>query len=138
MQLKYQADSKILKFNTRVKTVEEKKDGVYVELEESYFYPEGGGQLKDEGTINGKEVLDLMIKDGVLYHKLASFSGLTIKLGVFSSVNGLRPFRLRPARFSSTYSPTTSSILSRDRISSLASCIIILYHSLYLLAFMLK
>ena len=82
MQLKYQADSKILKFNTRVKTVEEKKDGVYVELEESYFYPEGGGQLKDEGTINGKEVLDLMIKDGVLYHKLASFSGLTLNMQV--------------------------------------------------------
>lgn len=82
MQMKYYTDSTIFKFNTRVKTVEEKEDGVYVELEESYFYPESGGQLKDEGTINGKEVMDLMIIEGVLYHKLASFSGLTLNMQV--------------------------------------------------------
>ncbi len=80
--MKYHTDSTIFKFNTRVKTVEEKEDGVYVELEESYFYPESGGQLKDEGTINGKEVMDLMIIEGVLYHKLASFSGLTLNMQV--------------------------------------------------------
>ncbi len=80
--MKYYTDSTIFKFNTRVKTVEEKEDGVYVELEESYFYPESGGQLKDEGTINGKEVMDLMIIEGVLYHKLASFSGLTLNMQV--------------------------------------------------------
>ncbi|NLB20886.1 MAG: alanyl-tRNA editing protein, partial [Clostridium sp.] len=82
MQMKYYTDSTIFKFNTRVKTVEEKEDGVYVELEESYFYPESGDQLIDEGTINGKEVMDLMIIEGVLYHKLASFSGLTLNMQV--------------------------------------------------------
>ncbi len=80
--MNYQSNSMVLTFNTRVKTVEEKKDGVYLELEESYFYPEGGGQLRDEGTINGKEVLDLVVMDGVLYHKLASFSGLTLNMKV--------------------------------------------------------
>ena len=36
---------------------------------------------------------------------------------------GERPFKVRPARFSSTYCPTTSSTASRDFISSLASFI---------------
>src|SRR5581483_2497061 len=49
------------------------------------------------------------------------FSGLTIKLGVFSLVQGLSPRQLRPARLSWTYSPTTSSMLSRPLISSTAS-----------------
>lgn len=82
MQTNYQTNSAVLVFHTRVKTVEEKDDGVYVELEESYFYPEGGGQLRDEGTINGKEVLDLVLQEGVLFHKLASFSGLTLNMRV--------------------------------------------------------
>lgn len=82
MQMNYLTDSNVLKFNTRVKTVEEKEDGVYLELEESYFYPEGGGQPRDQGTINGKEVIDLIVKEGILYHKLASFSGLTLNMQV--------------------------------------------------------
>ena len=55
------------------------------------------------------------------------FSGLTVKLGVRSEVNGLRPLKLRPARLSCTYSLITSSILSRARTSSLASCILLVY-----------
>lgn len=83
----YQTNSKILTFETRVKTVDEKRDGVYIELEESYFYPEGGGQSRDQGTINGKEVLDLVVKDGVLFHKLASFSGLTLNMQVLCVID---------------------------------------------------
>ncbi len=82
MQTNYQTNSTTLTFDTRIKTMEERKDGVYLELEESYFYPEGGGQLRDQGTINGKEVLDLIVENGVLYHKLASFSGLTYNMKV--------------------------------------------------------
>ncbi|MDO5062335.1 MAG: alanyl-tRNA editing protein [Peptostreptococcaceae bacterium] len=32
------------------------------------FYPEGGGQSADRGSINGLEVFDVQEKDGVIYH----------------------------------------------------------------------
>ena len=39
--------------------------------DESIFYPEGGGQPADHGTINGIEVLDVQESDGIIYHQLA-------------------------------------------------------------------
>ena len=34
------------------------------------FFPEEGGQSADKGTLNGQEVLDVSIKQGILYHKM--------------------------------------------------------------------
>ncbi len=36
-----------------------------------FFFPEEGGQSADKGTLNGQEVLDVSIKQGILYHKVA-------------------------------------------------------------------
>lgn len=35
------------------------------------FFPEEGGQSADKGTLNGQEVLDVSIKQVILYHKTA-------------------------------------------------------------------
>ena len=49
-----------------------KEEGYYlIVLDASAFFPEEGGQSADKGTLNGQEVLDVTIKQGILYHKLA-------------------------------------------------------------------
>ena len=49
-----------------------KEEGYYlIVLDASAFFPEEGGQSADKGTLNGQEVLDVSIKQGILYHKLA-------------------------------------------------------------------
>jgi alanyl-tRNA synthetase len=78
----YQINQDVLKFNTRIKSVVEDENGVYVILFESYFYPEGGGQPADKGTINEKEVLRVFVQDNEIYHEIGSFSGLTINMPV--------------------------------------------------------
>ena len=45
------------------------KDGAYdVVLDRTAFFPEGGGQAPDKGTIDGIDVIDVQIRDGVIYH----------------------------------------------------------------------
>ena len=46
--------------------------GSDVVLSETYFYPEGGGQPADRGTIDGVEVLDVRTRDGEVVHVLDS------------------------------------------------------------------
>jgi alanyl-tRNA synthetase len=46
-------------------------DGRTVVLDESYFYPEGGGQPADRGVIAGCEVVDVQSVDGAIRHTLA-------------------------------------------------------------------
>lgn len=49
-----------------------KEEGYYlIVLDASAFFPEEGGQSADKGTLNGQEVLDVSIRQGILYHKLA-------------------------------------------------------------------
>jgi alanyl-tRNA synthetase len=45
-------------------------DGLAVVLEETYFYPEGGGQPADRGTIDGVPVVDVQTRDGEVVHTL--------------------------------------------------------------------
>lgn len=48
-----------------------KEEGYYlIVLDVSAFFPEEGGQSADKGTLNGQEVLDVSIKQGILYHKM--------------------------------------------------------------------
>ncbi len=51
MAMKHLEDSYVKEFATRVKSV---KDGTYVTLDETWFYPMGGGQPHDEGVLRRK------------------------------------------------------------------------------------
>lgn len=45
------------------------KEGKFeVVLNQTLFFPEEGGQSPDKGVINGVEVVDVQIRDGVIYH----------------------------------------------------------------------
>jgi alanyl-tRNA synthetase len=66
-------------FEARVEEVLEVADrepydrgGAGVVLSESYFYPQGGGQPADSGTIAGNEVVDVRLLDGRVVHELST------------------------------------------------------------------
>lgn len=61
-------DNGFLKLNLET-TIKNQKDDYY-SFEETIFFPNKGGMLKDEGTINGLEVLDLKIIDDEIFHKV--------------------------------------------------------------------
>lgn len=65
----YEKDSYCRSFGATVVSCEEKDGFYYIVLDKTAFFPEGGGQAPDKGTINGTEVLDVQIKDDVIYHK---------------------------------------------------------------------
>jgi len=47
----------------------DEKSGLYrIILDRTAFFPEEGGQTADKGTLNGAEVLDVRIRDDVIYH----------------------------------------------------------------------
>ena len=46
----------------------ENENGLAVVLDQTPFYPEGGGQPSDRGTIDTAEVLDVQTVDGKVYH----------------------------------------------------------------------
>lgn len=68
----YENDSYIKEFSATVVSCSETDGGFLVVLDKTAFFPEGGGQDADKGVINGIEVLDVQIKDDVIYHKLES------------------------------------------------------------------
>ncbi len=64
----YDIDSHLSEFSATVLSCE---NAVAV-LNKTAFFPEGGGQTADTGEIDGIKVLDVQIKDGVIYHYLES------------------------------------------------------------------
>ena len=65
----FEKDAYCRSFTANVVSCEEKDGSFLVVLDKTAFFPEGGGQAPDKGTINGENVLDVQEKDGVVYHK---------------------------------------------------------------------
>lgn len=66
----YENDSYIKDFSASVVSCDKTDGGFLVVLDKTAFFPEGGGQDADKGEINGIEVLDVQIKNDIIYHKL--------------------------------------------------------------------
>ena len=64
----YYQDPFLREFTATVLTCEAVKKGYIVTLDRSAFYPEGGGQPADHGTLNGIAVTDVHEKDGIILH----------------------------------------------------------------------
>ncbi|MCA1056993.1 DHHA1 domain-containing protein [Rossellomorea aquimaris] len=67
----YYDDAYITRFETSITRQGQEEDGrPFIVLEETAFYPTGGGQPFDEGTLNGTPVTDVEEVDGEIRHYL--------------------------------------------------------------------
>lgn len=64
----YYSDSHLKTFSARVVSCEEAGDHYLVALDRTAFYPEGGGQPGDRGTLGSVRVLDTHERHGVILH----------------------------------------------------------------------
>ncbi|MFO7850755.1 MAG: alanine--tRNA ligase-related protein, partial [Spirochaetia bacterium] len=69
--LLYYTEPYTCEFTAVVRTIERDKKGAAVQLDRTAFYPEGGGQPADHGTIGGVQVRDVKKVDGKILHYLA-------------------------------------------------------------------
>ena len=68
----YERDPYASSLETRILRVGEEKGRPFVILEDTVFYPEGGGQPFDLGTVNGVPVLDVQKREGEIRHYLGA------------------------------------------------------------------
>lgn len=64
----FYTDPYLKEFTASVLSCTKIKNGWAVELDRTAFYPEGGGQPGDKGTLNGVVVSDTHEKDGIVFH----------------------------------------------------------------------
>ena len=64
----YYENAYITTFDACVESCEQKGNDFAVVLDKTYFYPEGGGQPADVGTLGTACVKDVKDKDGVVLH----------------------------------------------------------------------
>ena len=68
----YDENAYLRTFSANVLSCEEVKNGWAVVLDATAFFPEGGGQAADTGTLGGAKVMDVQIENGVITHFCAS------------------------------------------------------------------
>ena len=64
----YYQDPYLTAFTARVLSCEKSKSGWAVVLDRTAFYPEGGGQPADHGTLGAVQVTDVHETKGVIFH----------------------------------------------------------------------
>ncbi len=85
----YYQDAYMTKFTGKVLSCEEGKKGIEVVLDQTAFYPEGGGQPTDMGILGDAKVSYVFIKDEVIYHVVDK------SLEIGSTVEGMIDFERR-------------------------------------------
>lgn len=66
----YYADPFLKEFTATVLDCQAGKNGYTVTLDRTAFYPEGGGQPADHGTLDGAALTDVHEKNGVIFHNV--------------------------------------------------------------------
>ena len=88
----YYKDPYLRTFRARVIACEEKEKGYEIRLDQSAFYPEGGGQAGDTGRLNDVVVLDCYEREGEIIHLCAG--ALSLGAEVEGTVDFARRFDL--------------------------------------------
>ena len=87
----YYEDSHLRTFSAEVLSCEETEKGFVVVLNATAFYPEGGGQAADTGTLNGIRVLDTREQGETIQHLCAAaLEPGTVAEGVIDYENRFR------------------------------------------------
>lgn len=68
----YYESAYIKEWETKVSRIVDKEDGLYLVMEGTAFYPHGGGQPCDIGYIDDIPVLDVILENGEILHKIGS------------------------------------------------------------------
>ena len=84
----YDKDVDMLDFSAVVKTCAQRENGYVVTLDQTAFFPEGGGQGADHGTLGGVQVLDAHDVHGEVEHLVSA--PLTIGSEVRGHVDAAR------------------------------------------------
>lgn len=73
MEKLFYQDTRMIDFEATVTEcfADEKNKGWQVALDRTAFFPEEGGQTADKGTLNDLNVMDVQIKDDIIYHLVA-------------------------------------------------------------------
>ncbi len=66
----YESDASLAELETEVTEVGRDGDRFFAVTADTVFYPEGGGQPADHGTMGGVEVIDVQKTDGIIRHFL--------------------------------------------------------------------
>ncbi len=91
-KLLYYEDKWLFEFSARVASVGEFKGKPAVELDQTAFYPEGGGQPADRGTLAGVSVLDCQKTDGKVWHILEKPLAAEVGVSVSGKLDAERRF----------------------------------------------
>ncbi|MEC3885543.1 DHHA1 domain-containing protein [Halobacillus sp. HZG1] len=121
----YYEDVYMMNFDSKVTRTDEDERGLYVVLEETAFYPTGGGQPNDEGTLNGVAVFNVEEVDGEVRHYIKE--EIANKEGVHGKINRERRLdhmqqhsgqHIISAVFDDQFNiPTTSFHLGKDTVT---------------------
>ncbi|MCP3945124.1 MAG: alanyl-tRNA editing protein [Desulfobacteraceae bacterium] len=66
----YSKNNYLKECESKVINVVENDRGIFIELDQSIFYPEGGGQSSDLGTIGNAKVIDVIEQGDTLLHQV--------------------------------------------------------------------
>lgn len=84
----YDTDSYLSHFNCKVISLYSDENYIYIETDRTAFFPEGGGQTCDKGTLNGINVENIQIIEGKIVHFVKNSDENAEKLQIGTILEG--------------------------------------------------